>query len=62
MVGISVYDIASTPLWHAGPMIIIGDAAHAAAPNPGHGASMALEDSVVLAITSTGRKGPLSGQ
>lgn len=49
VVGISVYDIASTPLWHAGPMMIIGDAAHAAAPNAGHGASMAMEDSVVLA-------------
>ncbi|MEB8338053.1 FAD-dependent oxidoreductase [Streptomyces endophyticus] len=49
VVGISVFDIASTPLWHAGPMVIIGDAAHAAAPNAGHGASMALEDSVVLA-------------
>ncbi|MGW4063136.1 FAD-dependent monooxygenase [Amycolatopsis sp. NPDC004747] len=43
------YDIASTPRWHAGRMIIIGDAAHAAAPNAGHGASMAMEDAVVLA-------------
>ncbi|MGV9360215.1 FAD-dependent oxidoreductase [Amycolatopsis sp. NPDC003731] len=43
------YDIASTPRWHAGPMIVIGDAAHAAAPNAGHGASMAMEDAVVLA-------------
>ncbi|WP_425838330.1 FAD-dependent oxidoreductase [Streptomyces fractus] len=49
VVGIGVYDIASTPVWHTGPMVIIGDAAHAAAPNAGHGASMALEDSVVLA-------------
>ncbi|RSD14802.1 FAD-dependent oxidoreductase [Amycolatopsis eburnea] len=43
------YDIASTPSWHTGPMIVIGDAAHAAAPNAGHGASMAMEDAVVLA-------------
>ncbi|RSM36026.1 FAD-dependent monooxygenase [Amycolatopsis balhimycina DSM 5908] len=43
------YDIASTPRWHAGRMIVIGDAAHAAAPNAGHGASMAMEDAVVLA-------------
>ncbi len=43
------YDIASTPRWHAGRMVIIGDAAHAAAPNAGHGASMAMEDAVVLA-------------
>ncbi|MEV6828207.1 FAD-dependent monooxygenase [Amycolatopsis sp. NPDC051102] len=38
------YDIASTPRWHAGRMIVIGDAAHAAAPNAGHGASMAMEE------------------
>jgi 2-polyprenyl-6-methoxyphenol hydroxylase-like FAD-dependent oxidoreductase len=43
------YDIASTPRWHAGRMIVIGDAAHAAAPNAGHGASMAMEDAVFLA-------------
>ncbi|MEQ0558512.1 NAD(P)/FAD-dependent oxidoreductase [Amycolatopsis sp. NEAU-NG30] len=43
------YDIASTPKWHDGRMIVIGDAAHAAAPNAGHGASMAMEDAVVLA-------------
>ncbi|MGW3960121.1 FAD-dependent oxidoreductase [Amycolatopsis sp. NPDC005003] len=43
------YDIASTPRWHADRMIVIGDAAHAAAPNAGHGASMAMEDAVILA-------------
>ncbi|ADJ48819.1 FAD-dependent oxidoreductase [Amycolatopsis mediterranei S699] len=43
------YDIASTPTWHTGRMIVIGDAAHAAAPNAGHGASMAMEDAIVLA-------------
>lgn len=43
------YDIASTPKWHAGRMVVIGDAAHAAAPNAGHGASMAMEDAVILA-------------
>lgn len=49
VVGISVYDISSTPVWHRDHMLVIGDAAHAAAPNAGHGAAMALEDSVVLA-------------
>lgn len=43
------YDIASTPKWHAGRMVVVGDAAHAASPNAGHGASMAMEDAVVLA-------------
>jgi 2-polyprenyl-6-methoxyphenol hydroxylase-like FAD-dependent oxidoreductase len=35
--------------WHTGNMIIIGDAAHATAPSSGQGASMALEDAVLLA-------------
>ncbi|MFJ9179425.1 FAD-dependent oxidoreductase [Streptomyces sp. NPDC102360] len=48
-VGIRIYDLASTPRWHAGPMVVIGDAAHTASPNAGHGAAMALEDSIVLA-------------
>ncbi|MFF4508943.1 FAD-dependent oxidoreductase [Streptomyces sp. NPDC001401] len=50
VIGIRVYDMASTPIWHAGSMIVIGDAAHAASPNAGHGAAMALEDSVLLAM------------
>ncbi|TSB23702.1 FAD-dependent monooxygenase [Streptomyces benahoarensis] len=43
------YDIARTPRWHRGPLVILGDAAHAAAPNAAQGASMAIEDGVVLA-------------
>ncbi|MFF1742992.1 FAD-dependent monooxygenase [Streptomyces mirabilis] len=35
--------------WHHGRTLIIGDAAHAASPATGQGASMALEDAVVLA-------------
>jgi 2-polyprenyl-6-methoxyphenol hydroxylase-like FAD-dependent oxidoreductase len=35
--------------WRSGRAILIGDAAHAAAPATGQGASMALEDAVVLA-------------
>ncbi|KAA2249539.1 FAD-dependent monooxygenase [Solihabitans fulvus] len=49
IVGSSAYDIASTPVWHAGNMVLLGDAAHAASPSAGHGASMAIEDGVVLA-------------
>ncbi len=47
--GTGQYDMPSVPTWHRGPMIIIGDAAHAAAPSSGQGASMAIEDAVVLA-------------
>jgi 2-polyprenyl-6-methoxyphenol hydroxylase-like FAD-dependent oxidoreductase len=35
--------------WHDGHTLIIGDAAPAASPATGQGASMALEDAVVLA-------------
>jgi 2-polyprenyl-6-methoxyphenol hydroxylase-like FAD-dependent oxidoreductase len=45
----SAYDIASLPAWHNGPMIVIGDAAHAASPSTAQGASMAIEDGVILA-------------
>ncbi|WP_158886755.1 FAD-dependent oxidoreductase [Amycolatopsis anabasis] len=43
------YDLATTPTWHDDTKVIIGDAAHVAAPNAGHGASMAMEDGVTLA-------------
>src|SRR5690242_2551609 len=37
------------PTWHRNAMVIIGDAAHATSPSSGQGASMAIEDAVVLA-------------
>ena len=37
------------PRWHAGRMIVIGDAAHAPTPTSGQGASLAIEDAVLLA-------------
>lgn len=45
----NTYDLGHVPRWHRDRMIIIGDAAHAPAPSSGQGASMALEDAVVLA-------------
>ena len=47
--GWATYDLPSVPTWRRGTMIVIGDAAHATAPSSGQGASMAIEDAVVLA-------------
>ncbi|MEP6482634.1 MAG: NAD(P)/FAD-dependent oxidoreductase [Rhodoglobus sp.] len=44
------HDFPSVPHWHRDGMIIIGDAAHAASPSSGQGASMAIEDAAVLAL------------
>jgi 2-polyprenyl-6-methoxyphenol hydroxylase-like FAD-dependent oxidoreductase len=49
LAGDNTYDIGHVPVWHRGPMVIIGDAAHAPSPTSGQGASMAAEDGVVLA-------------
>lgn len=49
IVAANQYDLPSVPTWRRGPMVILGDAAHAAAPSSGQGASMAIEDAVVLA-------------
>lgn len=43
------YDVPAVPHWSRGPMLIIGDAAHAAPPSAGQGASMAIEDAVTVA-------------
>jgi len=47
----NTHDLGHVPTWHRGPMIVLGDAAHAPAPSSGQGASMAIEDAVVLAHT-----------
>ena len=49
LAGWATYDLPSVPTWYRESMIIIGDAAHATAPSSGQGASMAIEDAVVLA-------------
>jgi 2-polyprenyl-6-methoxyphenol hydroxylase-like FAD-dependent oxidoreductase len=44
------YTLPAQPAkWHKGPVVLVGDAAHAISPSSGNGASMALEDTVVLA-------------
>ena len=49
LAGENTYDLGHVPTWFRGRMVIIGDAAHAPSPSSGQGASMALEDAVVLA-------------
>jgi 2-polyprenyl-6-methoxyphenol hydroxylase-like FAD-dependent oxidoreductase len=49
LAGDNTFDLPHVPLWHRGRMIVIGDAAHAPSPTSGQGASMAMEDGVVLA-------------
>ena len=44
-----IHSIPHLPLWHNGRMIVIGDAAHAPTPTSGQGASLSIEDAVVLA-------------
>jgi 2-polyprenyl-6-methoxyphenol hydroxylase-like FAD-dependent oxidoreductase len=52
------YDFPTVPRWHRDRMVIIGDAAHAASPASGQGASMAAEDAVTLARCLSGESGP----
>jgi 2-polyprenyl-6-methoxyphenol hydroxylase-like FAD-dependent oxidoreductase len=49
LAGDNTFDLAHVPVWHRGPVVIIGDAAHAPSPSSGQGASMAIEDGVILA-------------
>lgn len=47
--GWNTYDFPTVPKWRREHLVIIGDAAHAASPSSGQGASMAIEDALVLA-------------
>jgi len=49
LAGDNTYDLPHVPTWSRDRMVVIGDAAHAPSPSSGQGASMALEDAVVLA-------------
>lgn len=44
-----VYDLQHLHGWHKGSVCLIGDAAHAASPSAGQGASLAMEDAMMLA-------------
>ncbi|HKU94571.1 MAG TPA: FAD-dependent monooxygenase, partial [Vineibacter sp.] len=44
-----IFDMPSLPAWHRGRVCLLGDAAHATSPHAGQGASLAMEDALVLA-------------
>jgi 2-polyprenyl-6-methoxyphenol hydroxylase-like FAD-dependent oxidoreductase len=44
-----IHSLPHLPRWHDGRMVVVGDAAHAPSPSSGQGASLAIEDAVVLA-------------
>lgn len=47
--GLPVHDLPPLPTWHRGRVVLVGDAAHATSPSAGQGASLAIEDAIVLA-------------
>jgi len=49
IIGYPIYDISTQPIWHKGPVVLVGDAIHAVSPGAGQGASLAVEDAIVLA-------------
>jgi 2-polyprenyl-6-methoxyphenol hydroxylase-like FAD-dependent oxidoreductase len=48
LTGWATYDLPRVETWHRGRVVLTGDAAHATSPSSGQGASMAIEDAVVL--------------
>ncbi len=53
----AIYDVPSLPAWHVGRVMLLGDAAHAMSPAGGQGASLALEDAMLVGGTT---RGPVS--
>ena len=44
-----IHTLPHLPRWHRDRMVVVGDAAHAPSPSSGQGASLAIEDALVLA-------------
>jgi len=53
-----LYDLPTPARWHTGRVCLVGDAAHAVNPSTGQGASLAIEDAVVLAGLLAGASRP----
>ncbi len=51
LAGDNTYDLPHVPHWTRDRLVVVGDAAHAPSPSSGQGASIALEDAVVLATS-----------
>ena len=49
IIGYPIYDISTQPIWQKSPVVLVGDAIHAVSPGAGQGASLAVEDALVLA-------------
>jgi FAD-dependent urate hydroxylase len=55
-----IHTLQHLPAWHRGRMVVLGDAAHAPSPTSGQGASLSIEDAVVLARCLRDRPDPQS--
>ncbi|MDQ3618879.1 MAG: FAD-dependent monooxygenase [Actinomycetota bacterium] len=53
-----IHSIPHLPRWHDDRVTVIGDAAHAPTPTSGQGASLAIEDALVLAKCLRDRRDP----
>jgi 2-polyprenyl-6-methoxyphenol hydroxylase-like FAD-dependent oxidoreductase len=54
-----IYDVPTLPSWRRDRVVLIGDAAHAMSPAGGQGASLALEDAMLLGQLVAERARPL---
>lgn len=57
----AIHTLPSLPRWHSDRMLVLGDAAHAPSPTSGQGASLSIEDAVVLATTLRDSDSPAEG-
>ena len=56
-----MHALTHLPHWRRGRMVVAGDAAHAPSPTSGQGASLAVEDALVLAVSLRDAPDPYTG-
>ena len=56
----AIYDVPSLPRWHVGRVMLLGDAAHAMSPAGGQGASLVLEDAMLVSQFLADGSGPVT--